>query len=97
MIASESFISKLDTDEIIAPSKRRVVPSRKLFLQVTVACEFVADFVTCAASIFVVSILQVRFTDSVQYSLHQLSGISVVCGLLAVLLLQRDFSMRGGI
>jgi len=89
VIASESFVSKLCTDEVTASGKRRDAISRKLFLQITTACELVADFVTCAASIFVVSVLQVRFTDSAQYSFHQLLGISVVCGLLAVLLLQR--------
>lgn len=41
--------------------------------------------------------VQVRFTSSAKYSFHQWSGMNVVCGPLAVLRLQRNFSMRGGI
>jgi exopolysaccharide biosynthesis polyprenyl glycosylphosphotransferase len=97
MAAPKSFAQSLYAETLAAPRKERQTISRELFLSVMSFSEASADFLTCAAGIFVTYFLylSLHFSTQVQYPARALAAVSIVFGLFVVLLMQRDGAYRG--
>jgi exopolysaccharide biosynthesis polyprenyl glycosylphosphotransferase len=92
MAAPGSLPSGLYAEILAASRGERRVISRAFFQKVMTVSEVVADFLTCAGGVFVVSFLypSLHLGRETQYL------VSIVAGLVMVLLLERDGAYRGG-
>jgi len=91
VITSDSYVSKMLAEPRIASGtgqQHRI--SRWPFLDVLAACEFAADFVTCAAVMLATYWLLFDIGSSGVYPLHKALDISAFTGLVAAVLLRQN-------
>jgi len=91
VITSDSYVAKMLAEPRLASGTgQHHKISRWPFLYVLAACEFAADFLTCAAVMLAAYWLQVHIGSSAIYPLHKALGISAFTGLFAAVLLRQN-------
>jgi exopolysaccharide biosynthesis polyprenyl glycosylphosphotransferase len=96
MATSESYIPRLFADALASSRKQQRLISRELFRKAVSLTEVSADFLTCAAAIVAAQIIQLHIGGYVQLPMQRVMTISLLHGLFAVLLLQRDGAYADG-
>lgn len=91
VITSDSYVSRIPADPRIASGTgQQPKVSGRPFLHVLAACEFAADFLTCAAVMLAACWLQFHIGSSAEYPLHRTLEISAFAGLFAAILLRQN-------
>lgn len=90
MAASDYYIPTAYTDALAACCKRRKVISKDLVRSVIALCEVLANFLAVAAAIDAAYLLQLHIGRPIQYPMQKVVAVSIVLGLFAVFLQQRD-------
>jgi exopolysaccharide biosynthesis polyprenyl glycosylphosphotransferase len=93
--ASDYYIPNVYTDALAASCKRRKMISKELVRSVIALCEMLAIFVTVAAAIGAAYTFQLHIGNPIQCSTQKVVAVSIVLGLFAVLLQQRDSAYLG--
>ncbi|MEI9979820.1 MAG: exopolysaccharide biosynthesis polyprenyl glycosylphosphotransferase [Edaphobacter sp.] len=91
VITSDSYVSKMLAEPRIASGTgQQHTISRRPFLQILAACEFAADFITCATVMLAAYSLQLHIDSTAIHPLQKALGLSVFAGLIAAVLLRRN-------
>ena len=90
MATSDSYIPSLYVEGLAGSAKQRRLISKEMFRSAVALSEASADFLTCAGAIVASYLLQLHLGAPVQVPIQKVVEISLVHGLFAMLLLQRD-------
>ena len=91
IITSDSYVSKMLAEPRMASDTTQELNiSRRPSLDVLAACEFVTDFLTCAAVMLAAYWLQFHMGRLAAYPLNKLLVISAFAGMFAAALLRRN-------
>jgi len=90
MAASDYYIPTAYANALAASCKRRKVISKYLVRSVIALCEVLAKFLAATAAINAAYLLQLHIGNPIQYPTQKAVAVSIVLGLFAVFLQQRD-------
>lgn len=90
MAASDYYIPNAYADALTASCERRKVVSKDLVRSLIALCEVLANFLTVAAAIDAAYLLQLYIGNPIQYPAQKVLAVSIVLGLFAVFLQQKD-------
>ena len=90
MATSDSYIPGLYAEALAGSPKQRRFISKEMFRSAVALSEASANFLTCAGAIVASYLLQLHIRGYVQVPMQKVLEVSLVQGLIAMLLLQRD-------